>query len=122
MGLKVVTSYFAAPALRRRPDLVRVGIVLAKPWWWVGELPNVEELAPAPHTLGLKGEEFERAYRRKLERVGVETIRARLAQVSEEHGGRELVLLCYEKDREACHRGIFAAWWHERTGDLLAEL
>jgi len=46
--------------------------------------------------------------------------------VSAAHGGRGLVLLCFE-DVEAlgegsCHRRMFARWWEARTAQRVDEL
>jgi hypothetical protein len=39
------------------------------------------------------------------------------------HGERPLALLCFEDVHagQLCHRRMFAAWWHEQTGELLPE-
>jgi Domain of unknown function DUF488 len=119
----MLTSYFNNPALKRRRDLVKVAITLGLPKWPLGYgFAEVKELAPDGWILALEGEAFERKYREKLDRIGVETIRARLGQISEERGGEELALLCYEARRESCHRGVFAEWWEEKTGEVVVEL
>ena len=43
-----------------------------------------------------------------------------------EQPGKDTVLLCYEDVRKGesdwCHRTMFAKWWFERTGEVIAEL
>jgi hypothetical protein len=60
-------------------------------------------------------------YRERLDQIGVDRIEQRFREVSAEHGGRPLVLLCFERDRGDCHRGTFAGWWQERTDEVVPE-
>jgi hypothetical protein len=54
-------------------------------------------LAPYREAFGIEDNEgFERTYLRQLEELGVEYIANRLRRISHEHGGRPLVLLCFE--------------------------
>jgi hypothetical protein len=81
--------------------------------------------ALAPYGL-LKVEDkavFERRYVARLERHGLETIRAQLAELAAEHGADGLVLLCFEDLSIAwCHRRMFASWWERQTGERVLEL
>lgn len=52
----------------------------------------------------------------------LETIKERIDEVKEEAGDREVVLLCWEKDRTQCHRQLFANWWESITGEKVDEL
>jgi rubrerythrin len=83
------------------------------------------ELAPAGWMLGIKSDErFEKLYVAQLERLGVERISDLLQAISDEEGGKDLALLCYEDvhAREVCHRRMFARWWTEQTGQEVPEL
>jgi uncharacterized protein (DUF488 family) len=53
-----------------------------------------------------------------LEEVGLETIRGRLMRIGEEAGGLPLVLLCYEREDEFCHRHVLSAWLRERDVEI----
>lgn len=70
--------------------------------------------------------DFAKGYRRGLELIGVEAFRQRFRDLSEDHNGRGLGLLCYEQvvgpDTKQCHRRVFAAWWGERAGQEIPEL
>ena len=68
-------------------------------------------------------DEFERRYVARLERHGVDAIRARLAELAAAHGAEGLVLLCFESVQAGqwCHRRMFASWEH-RTGEHVPEL
>jgi hypothetical protein len=82
-------------------------------------------LSPTRETFSIRNAEaFERAYLSHLQELGVKQITDRLRQISCEHGGSPLALLCYEDvhDGEFCHRRMFASWWKEQTGQEVLEL
>lgn len=43
-------------------------------------------------------------------------------QISEINGKKDLVLLCFEKSGELCHRNIFASLMREKTANRIEEL
>jgi hypothetical protein len=80
-------------------------------------------LAPSRETFEIQGEaEFEESYVAGLEEIGAERIAHLLRRISAEEGDRPLVLLCWEKNPQECHRTQFAAWWQQRTGQRIEEL
>ncbi|MFE0130191.1 hypothetical protein ACFWY6_01115 [Streptomyces sp. NPDC059037] len=86
---------------------------------------SVRELAPRREYLNAAKPEFEKAYRADLDKLGPERVAALLRQIAEAEGDHRLVLLCFEdlaKPGLWCHRGVFATWWRERTGDEVREL
>lgn len=66
------------------------------------------------------GPEYEKAYRARLDRIGVDLIRKELQEA--QNGKENIVLLCFEKDKTQCHRYIFAKWWEEHTGEKVEEI
>ncbi len=123
--MRIFTSRFANKGLRERPDLVKVCIAVGSPRWRVG-YEWVKCRCLAPYGLRkLKGEQFQEAYLANLDALGVEPIRTELEKISEAHGGKDLVLLCYENLSEPglwCHRSVFADWWWKATGQPVFEL
>jgi hypothetical protein len=108
-----------------RPDMgVAVRITLGRPpRWFAYPYEEVRLLAPPPRVFRLKDDrEFEEAYGQHLEAVGVERLMERFQDLSEKHDGRRLVLLCFESSVEDCHRGQFARFWFEKTGQEVPEL
>ena len=108
--------------------LAPVRITLGKPrmrldYALAGE---IRKLAPSGRLFRIEDPvEFRAAYRERLDRLGVDAVRAQLRAIVAAHGGRGAVLLCFEDVRvpgEWCHRRIFAEWWAERTGQVVAEL
>ena len=43
-------------------------------------------------------------------------------QISEINGKKDLVLLCFEKSGEFCHRNIFSSLMREKTANRIEEL
>ncbi len=111
-------------------DFVPVRISLGVPKYWPGarDLASVPELAPPYRLLAAKVDRraFEDAYLEHLDRVGADLIETRLNAIAGWDGsGLPLRLLCFENlaDPAAwCHRTMWARWWHERTGQAVAEL
>lgn len=120
---KLWTSRWANGELARLP-FVPVGISRGVPRWPLPFRYRVARLlAPSRATFALEDDaDFEREYLRELEEAGVEKIGDLLRRLSDEGGGRPLVLLCWERDRADCHRRMFAEWWFEQTGQRVEEL
>lgn len=106
-------------------DIVLVRISLGKPKWLnaavAEQMPYIGELAPQG-CFHLKSDAaFRGCYLKRLSGYGAERIERRFLKLIELHGGLPLVLLCYEPHPSQCHRGDFAEWWHEQTGELVPE-
>jgi hypothetical protein len=68
---------------------------------------------------------FETAMREQLDRELGDRALEVLRGYDEAHGGRGLVLLCFEDVRKPgvwCHRQMVAAWFEERFGIVVPEL
>jgi hypothetical protein len=118
------TSRYQNRGLADRLELVKVRTTVGAPRW---KLPYPLERCAAVTPYGAFGEpDWRERYVARLEEIGVEEIGRQLAAISDRHGGRDLVLLCFEDvyrdGDEACHRRAFAAWWQERTGEVVDEL
>jgi hypothetical protein len=68
--------------------------------------------------------EFTRRYRERLDRLDLDALVAKFEAISAQHGGRRLVLLCYEDVHagQLCHRRVFSDFWQERTGQRVPEM
>jgi hypothetical protein len=98
---------------------VRASVGLPRFWTAARAFPVAKLLTP----YGLRkltGDEFRNAYIARLEKAGVDAIRAELADIADAYG-KSICLLCFEADPAACHRSTFAAFWRERTGDQVSE-
>ena len=123
---RLYTGSWRHLAVYERAALVPVRTSLGLPKW----LPDtgarsyeyMVELAPVGGLFHVEDPaEFRAGYRERLDSVGVERIERRFQGIAQQHDGRPLVLLCFENDPRDCHRGDFAGWWLERTGELVAE-
>lgn len=68
---------------------------------------------------------FDRVFIAQLKRYGAREIARRMAQVARSgfaEPADRLVLLCWEVNQADCHRGIFARWWLETTGEKIEEV
>jgi hypothetical protein len=109
------TSYFAKSA--KEPGAV--SIARFPPKWYTGTryLP----LAPAPEMLKINDwDEYRRRYQKEI--LDVLDPDKVLQDLGVETAGHDIVLLCFEKDRAHCHRGLVAAWFFEKNRILVPEL
>jgi uncharacterized protein YeaO (DUF488 family) len=105
-------------------DVVPVGISRGVPRWRTPyRYKLLRLLAPSREAFGIsEPQEFERAYKAELEKIGLERIVSELWRISEEHGGRPLVMLCWERPGEFCHRRVLADWIEKNVGVEVPEL
>ncbi len=120
---EIYTSHWGSSLLPHL-DATMIAISRGKPRWRLPFRYRVLGLlAPSREAFALKDHaEFEAAYLAGLEEIGSDAIPAALERISRENGGRPLVLLCWEKPGEFCHRRIVSAWLEERTGQKVPEL
>ncbi len=121
--MKLWTSRWQNRALETAP-VVAVGISRGTPRFRVGyRYRRLPDLYPDSWMFSIKDDaKFNEAYRKKLDRIGPERIGDLLGKISDEEGGADLCLLCFEADPSQCHRSMFARWWTERTGEDVPEL
>jgi hypothetical protein len=109
------TSYFAKSA--KLPGAV--SIARFPPKWYTGTryLP----LAPTPDMLKIHDwDEYRRRYRTEI--LDVLDPDKVLQDLGAEDAGHDIILLCFEKDRAHCHRGLVAEWFFETRGIAVPEL
>jgi hypothetical protein len=83
----------------------------------------LRELAPyGIFGKGLSEEEFCRAYFKRLDEIGVDTIRARLDELHTASPSGRVVALCFERIGEPCHRRWAAEWIERELGLVVPEL
>lgn len=103
-----------------------VRISLGKPRWFPNggeDLPFVKVLAPAGWYFNEPDEEvFERRYRHQLHKTTPQRVLEMLQAVAAEHDAERLILCCFEGNPENCHRGMFARWWLQKTGEWVPDL
>jgi len=121
------TGYFATYA-KKAPDCFAVAICNTVPagvradTTWKGVIPDWDSCVE-PYKKGLITEDmYEERYLHQLDMNGEAILKGVDALLSHaEKMGRRLVLLCYEKPSDFCHRHILARWL-ERRGFRVKEL
>jgi uncharacterized protein (DUF488 family) len=109
------TSYFTKSS--KHPGAV--SIARFPPKWYTGT--RYMPLAPTPDMLKINDwDEYRRRYMREvLDVLDPDKV---LQDLGAETAGHDIILLCFEKDRTRCHRGLVAAWLFETRGIAVPEL
>jgi hypothetical protein len=108
------TSYFARSA--RNP--AAVSIARFPPKWYTGA--RYLRLAPAPDMLKIGDwEVFRQRYRDEV--LATLDPDAVLRELGELVPGSDIIMLCFEKERTHCHRGLVAEWFFETKGIRVPE-
>ena len=110
--MKLFTGYFARHG--KHPNAVSVG---GSPWWM--KLPVIPELAPSAELLAdykqgrIQWEDYVPRYIAQLDALGVSRVESLLKD--------GMVLLCWEKPPNHCHRHLLAEWLRKQ-GHYVSEL
>jgi len=103
------TSYFA----RNGKVTGAVSIALKSPFWFKGQ--RYPDLAPTQEMLAIEDwDEYTRRYNDEiLSRLDPKKVLDDLKVAITDH---DIIILCWEKDRSACHRGLVAQWFERTMG------
>lgn len=119
----IYTSYFAKEAKLNRPNTIYVSIAVGNPKF---ELPftlyQLNEIKPYGVFGKYHGEEYYNHYIQRLEKIGVSDIFKKLCAIQQNNPDCDLILMCYEKNPNECHRRMFADWWLHKTGEIINEI
>ena len=119
---KILTSYFAKINKMDFRISEPVSIARFTPKWYIGE--KCLELAPSAEILlaykeDEDWEKFKKHYLEELSRLNPHEIHRKLQKLGR---GKNVVLLCFEKDHFKCHRSICAKWLRDKLGISVQEL
>ncbi len=124
--MKIYTSYFAK--LNKILDAGYFPISIARYTPKGLNIAEIKTFAPSEDLLRKikSGEidetEYEKIYRKDMERFDFNRVWKTFEQISEINGKKDLVLLCFEKSGDFCHRHIFASIMGEKTKNKIKEL
>lgn len=116
----IYTSYFDNKNI---PDaFVKVSVTRFPPKGWKGT--SLPQLAPSKSLLkiyeeGMSWTQFMRHYKTELKKISPDVIIKDIEAIAP---GRDIVLLCHEKDSEECHRSILTTWLNVFTNEGIREL
>lgn len=109
--MKIYTSYYARS--RNFPDMTHIRISTSAPKWYPVETKALPELYPGFELVNayksgqVSEDEYVRQYTEKLDRLDKTVLLQKIEQLS---GGNDVLLLCYEKEGDFCHRHLVAQW------------
>ena len=120
--MKILTSYFAKIPKMDRQISEPISIARFTPKWYIGE--KCLELAPSAETLLAYREDgdqekFKSRYLEELRHVNPHEVHRKLKKLGR---GKNVVLVCFEKEYFECHRSICAKWLREKLGVSVQEL
>jgi Domain of unknown function DUF488 len=124
-GHEVVTQLFTASYRAYQPGwglavVTSLGLPKFRPE--AGQWPRCWLITPTPALFHASADVFFEGYIERLDRFGPARIARVLERIARENDAESLVLLCFEREPEQCHRGLFAAWLLDRTGEVCPEL
>lgn len=120
--MDIWTGYYAQMKKYKQADLVPVSIAYLTPVWYEGE--TCFELAPSRKLLkGYKAgeitqKEYIKQYKDFLKTVKWGEVIEKLFTISDHHDGKDLVLCCYEKPSDFCHRHLLAEYLTDHGMDV----
>ena len=114
--MKIYTGNFGNEKKYRAAGLQPVSIARFNRWF---SGPKALNLAPTPAMIHLPEHEYTPLFEEILDKLSpAET----LEQLEKLSGGKDIVLLCYEKEGEFCHRHLVADWLANSLGIEIKEL
>lgn len=120
--MDIWTGYYAQMKKYKQADLVPVSIAYLTPVWYEGE--TCFELAPSRKLLkGYKAgeitqKEYIKQYKDFLKTVKWGEVIEKLFTISDHHDSKDLVLCCYEKPSDFCHRHLLAEYLTDHGMDV----
>ena len=114
--MKIYTSYFRNHRNLINDKILPVGIAAHPPRWFKG--PSYKSLAPRSEMLEYPAEKYDKEFRKILSLLNVAEVLKDLEVISQ---GNPIALLCYEADRNKCHRLMVADWIERESGVVIPE-
>lgn len=115
--MKIYTSYYNNKSIPK--NIKKIGIVRIPPKWI--DIQNYNKLAPSYGLLKLEEVtqgKWAELFLTELSKLDPQEVLKDLEKLSE---GKDIVLLCYEKPGEFCHRHIVADWLGMELGIKINE-
>lgn len=100
----IYTSYFSRVRELKKCGIQPIAISRGVPAGWAER--QIKELAPTWQMLKMSDEDYNRCYEQILANVDRD-------KLVESFGGRDVALLCWEKDINECHRKRVGEWLRE---------
>ncbi len=114
--MKIYTSYFGKCKKILQYNITPICIAVGVPKFFNGA--RCPELAPRYDMLKMSVENYERDYFKILSRLSAADIVENLEKLSE---GKDVAIMCYEKDLDKCHRRYVKNWLEKELGIKVKE-
>lgn len=121
--IQIHTSNYSKARKLDKSRYYLVSISIFPPKEWRGA--NARELAPSYELLtayhnGLSKSDYEKEYRKQIARLN--NLHSQFEWMAQQANGRDIVLLCYEKASDFCHRHILSDIIFEKYGYRITEI
>lgn len=109
--MKIYTGYFAKLKYYTNNGLIPISIARKNPEWYIGH--SCTYFAPSYDLLSryrkneISSEEYTKIY---LNQLNKDTVKEKLDKIESKLGDVSVVLLCYEKPSDFCHRHVLAKY------------
>lgn len=115
--MKIYTGNFGNIKKYREAGIIAVSIARFARYF---KGPSMMELAPYPHMLKMSEQEYTPMFKREmLGKITSQEVKTKLEEIG---GGKDVVLLCYEKEGDFCHRHLVSEWLQSELGIEVKEL
>ena len=114
--MNIYTGYYSN--IKSYKGMTCIGISIGTPRWLGEAIVKCPALFPKPWMLKMGKEEYTEAYGKILRSLDPEALFEWLRNNSE---GKDIVLLCYEKPGDFCHRTLVAEWLKRELGIVVRE-
>ncbi|MCK5614208.1 DUF488 domain-containing protein [Candidatus Pacearchaeota archaeon] len=109
--MKIFTSHHAKIEQLFEMGLTPISISVMFPRYSKIKYPEYKKLAPRYDMLKMDWQTYNIQFQKILKAPDPVRVYAHLSELSR---GKDIVLLCYEKDRNECHRQMVAEWLEKK--------
>ena len=122
--MQIYTSYHAKAKALKEMGFCIINISVKFPQFGDPKIyaASVKKLAPAYDMLKLSDKEYYRRFDEILAKTSPAEIFLELEKIAIQSGSENVVLLCYEKDRNTCHRSYVGDWIANGLGIVVEEV
>jgi len=117
--MKIYTSFHAKVKDLTEMGLTPISISVVFPWYSKIKYESYLQLAPRKKMLKLVSEQYDIEFQKILDKLNPVTIYDDLTNLSQ---GKDIVLLCYEKDVNDCHRQKVGNWLESKLQIQVEEI
>jgi len=117
--MKIYTSYHAKAEQLIENGLTLISISVIYPWYSKIEYLSYPALAPGKAMLKMSKGEYDKRFDLILTNLNPKRVISDLTKIS---NGKDIALLCYEKDVNTCHRKKVGIWLENKLSITVKEI